>query len=94
VERQYKTGGFDIAANFSAYKHVLFEKDIYSVEALLRNNVINARILLDLLCEFQPAVYFFVSTDKEANPSISWGEQTAYDKVNIKKTFYDIEFTI
>lgn len=40
-------GGFDIVANFSAHKHVRSEKDIYSVEALLRNNVLNAKILLD-----------------------------------------------
>ena len=33
--------GFDIVANFSAHKHVRSEKDIYAIEALLRNNVIN-----------------------------------------------------
>ena len=60
--------GFDIVANFSAHKHVRSEKDIYSVEALLRNNVINARSLLDLLEENPPEVYFCVSTDKAANP--------------------------
>lgn len=61
-------GGFDIVANFSAHKHVRSEKDIYSVEALLRNNVINAKNLLDLLSEYPPKVYFCVSTDKAANP--------------------------
>ncbi len=60
--------GFDIVANFSAHKHVRSEKDIYSVEALLRNNVINAKGLLDLLEENPPEVYFCVSTDKAANP--------------------------
>ena len=60
--------GFDIVANFSAHKHVRSEKDIYSVEALLRNNVINARKLLDILCEYPPEEYFCVSTDKAANP--------------------------
>lgn len=60
--------GFDIVANFSAHKHVRSEKDIYSVEALLRNNVINAKNLLDLLCEYKPSIYFCVSTDKAANP--------------------------
>lgn len=60
--------GFDIVANFSAYKHVRSEKDIYSVEALLRNNVINAKGLLDLLAEYRPETYFCVSTDKAANP--------------------------
>ena len=60
--------GFDIAANFSAHKHVRSEKDIYSVEALLQNNVIHARQLLDLLSEYPPEEYFCVSTDKAANP--------------------------
>ena len=61
-------GGFDIVANFSAHKHVRSEKDIYSVEALLQNNVLHARRLLDLLTEFPPQAYFCVSTDKAANP--------------------------
>jgi FlaA1/EpsC-like NDP-sugar epimerase len=61
-------GGFQIVANFSAHKHVRSEKDIYSVEALLRNNVLNAKIFLDLLKEYPPEVYFCVSTDKAANP--------------------------
>lgn len=60
--------GFDIVANFSAHKHVRSEKDIYSVEALLRNNVINAKGLLDLLSANPPETYFCVSTDKAANP--------------------------
>ena len=61
-------GGFDIVANFSAHKHVRSEKDIYSVEALLQNNVLSAKKLLDLLSEFPPEEYFCVSTDKAANP--------------------------
>lgn len=60
--------GFDIVANFSAHKHVRSEKDIYSVEALLRNNVIHAKLLLDLLEVYPPQTYFCVSTDKAANP--------------------------
>lgn len=60
--------GFDIVANFSAHKHVRSEKDIYSVEALLQNNVMHAKKLLDLLAEFPPEEYFCVSTDKAANP--------------------------
>ena len=60
--------GFDIVANFSAHKHVRSEKDIFSVECLVRNNVINAKKLLDLLVEFPPEEYFCVSTDKAANP--------------------------
>lgn len=60
--------GFDIVANFSAHKHVRSEKDKYSVEALLKNNVIKAKKLLNLLCEIPPKHFFCVSTDKAANP--------------------------
>ncbi len=60
--------GFDIVANFSAHKHVRSEKDVYSIEALLRNNVLNAKSLLDLLTKYPPEEYFCVSTDKAANP--------------------------
>ena len=63
-----KRSGFDVVANFSAHKHVRSEKDIFSVEALLQNNVLHAKILLDLLEEFPPEEYFCVSTDKAANP--------------------------
>ena len=63
-----KRGGFDIVGNFSAHKHVRSEKDIYSVEALLQNNVLHAKQLLDLLSDFPPEEYFCVSTDKAANP--------------------------
>ncbi len=61
-------GGFDIVANFSAHKHVRSEKDQFSVEALLENNVIKARRLLDLLAQYPPKHFFCVSTDKAANP--------------------------
>jgi len=61
-------GGFDIVANFSAHKHVRSEKDKYSVAALLKNNVIKAKKLLDLLAEIPPRHFFCVSTDKAANP--------------------------
>ena len=61
-------GGFDIVGNFSAHKHVRSEKDIYSVEALLQNNVLHAKLLLDLLSAYPPEEYCCVSTDKAANP--------------------------
>ena len=60
--------GFDLVGNFSAHKHVRSEKDIYSVEALLQNNVLHAKRLLDLLADYPPEAYFCVSTDKAANP--------------------------
>jgi len=44
------------------------EKDIFSVEAMIENNVLKARKLLDLLIEFPPEHFFCVSTDKAANP--------------------------
>jgi FlaA1/EpsC-like NDP-sugar epimerase len=61
-------GPFDIVANFAAHKHVRSEKDIYSIEALLENNLIKAKGLLDLLLEYKPSHFFCVSTDKAANP--------------------------
>ena len=68
-EKMFRSrGGFDIVGNFSAHKHVRSEKDIYSVEALLQNNVLHAKRLLDLLAEYPPEEYFCVSTDKAANP--------------------------
>ena len=68
-ERLFReNGGFDIVANFSAHKHVRSEKDKYSVQALLENNVIKAKRLLDLLTEIPPQHFFCVSTDKAANP--------------------------
>ena len=68
-EKMFRSrGGFDIVGNFSAHKHVRSEKDIYSIEALLQNNVLHAKLLLDLLEEYPPEEYFCVSTDKAANP--------------------------
>lgn len=60
--------GFDVVANFSAHKHVRSEKDIFSIEVMLRNNVINAKKLMDLLVQYPPEEFFCVSTDKAANP--------------------------
>ena len=61
-------GGYDIVANFSAHKHVRSEKDKYSVQALLENNVIKARRFMELLKKYPPKQFFCVSTDKAANP--------------------------
>jgi FlaA1/EpsC-like NDP-sugar epimerase len=60
--------GFDIVANFSAHKHVRSEKDKYSVQALIENNDIKAKKLMDMLCVYPPKHFFCVSTDKAANP--------------------------
>lgn len=61
-------GPFDIVANFAAHKHVRSEKDLFSVEAMLENNVFRARDLLDRLAKRPPRHFFCVSTDKAANP--------------------------
>jgi FlaA1/EpsC-like NDP-sugar epimerase len=68
-EKMFRSlGPFDIVANFAAHKHVRSEKDIFSIEAMIENNVLRARKLLDLLLEFPPDHFFCVSTDKAANP--------------------------
>ena len=59
---------FHIVANFAAHKHVRSEKDHYSIEAMVRNNVIDAKLLLDSLLGKKPERFFCVSTDKAANP--------------------------
>jgi len=63
-----KHGAFDIVANFAAHKHVRSEKDVFSVEAMIENNVVKNRKLLDLLLKNPPGHFFCVSTDKAANP--------------------------
>ncbi len=59
---------FDIVANFAAHKHVRSEKDVFSIEAMIENNVLKAKALLDLLVKHPPQHFFCVSTDKAANP--------------------------
>ena len=61
-------GPFEIVANFAAHKHVRSEKDHFSIEAMIRNNVVCAKGLLDNLLQQKPEHFFCVSTDKAANP--------------------------
>ena len=63
-----KEGPFHIVANFAAHKHVRSEKDIFSIEAMIDNNVLKAKKFLDVLLENKPEHFFCVSTDKAANP--------------------------
>lgn len=68
-DKIYKNHGpFEIVANFAAHKHVRTEKDVFSIEAMIENNVLKARKLLNLLLEFPPEHFFCVSSDKAANP--------------------------
>jgi FlaA1/EpsC-like NDP-sugar epimerase len=61
-------GPFDIVANFAAHKHVRSEKDHFSIEAMLDNNVFKAYDFLNFLRAQKPSHFFCVSTDKAANP--------------------------
>jgi FlaA1/EpsC-like NDP-sugar epimerase len=61
-------GVFDIVANFAAHKHVRSEKDSFSIEAMIKNNVLDAKRFLDYLKLNKPSHFFCVSTDKAANP--------------------------
>jgi nucleoside-diphosphate-sugar epimerase len=61
-------GPWHIVANFAAHKHVRSEKDEYSIEAMLENNLFRAGDFLKMLTEHQPEHFFCVSTDKAANP--------------------------
>ena len=70
--------GFDIVANFSAHKHVRSEKDKYSVRALLENNVLKARKLLDLLSEFPPRHFFLCIYGQSCESRKHHGSQQAY----------------
>lgn len=61
-------GPFDIVANFAAHKHVRSEKDEYSIEAMIENNVLKAHTFMEYLKKNKPKHFFCVSTDKAANP--------------------------
>ena len=63
-----KEGPFDIIGNFAAHKHVRSEKDHYSIEAMLQNNVGFTKKLIDYLLTADPGHFFCVSTDKATNP--------------------------
>ena len=67
--KMFETHGvFDIVANFAAHKHVRSEKDSFSIEAMIKNNVLDAKKFLDYLMQNKPSHFFCVSTDKAANP--------------------------
>ncbi len=61
-------GPFHIVANFAAHKHVRSEKDIFSIEAMVENNVLRAQRLIEMLSKTSIEHFFCVSTDKAANP--------------------------
>ncbi|MGH6759932.1 polysaccharide biosynthesis protein [Bacteroides hominis] len=54
--------------NLALDKHVRSEKDEYSVQALIENNVIKAKKLLDRYRNFLPVISFGFLRQKAANP--------------------------
>jgi FlaA1/EpsC-like NDP-sugar epimerase len=62
------SAAFDLVANFAAHKHVRSEKDKFSIQAMLENNVFHLYDLLEQLKSKPPKIFFSVSTDKAANP--------------------------
>ena len=63
-------GPFQVVTNFAAHKHVRSEKDVFSVEAMIENNVLKAHDLIRMLVDakHKPEHFFCVSTDKATNP--------------------------
>lgn len=77
---------FDIISNFSAHKHVRSEKDLISIEALIKNNVFGAIKLLKLCSEKKPNYFFSVSTDKAANPvNVMGASKSLMEKLILSK---------
>jgi FlaA1/EpsC-like NDP-sugar epimerase len=85
-DKIFNSEEFDIISNFSAHKHVRSEKDIISVEALIKNNVFGAIKLLNLCSEKPPKYFFSVSTDKAANPvNVMGASKSLMEKLILSK---------
>jgi len=67
-------GAFDIVANFAAHKHVRSEKDSFSIEAMIKNNVLDAKRLLDYLRQNKPSHFFCVSKKMMENVIMSYSK--------------------
>ena len=57
-----------VVANFAAHKHVRSEKDLFSIEAMFKNNVFKNQNLLNQFINNKVDHFFCVSTDKATNP--------------------------
>lgn len=85
-DKIFEKYNFDIVANFAAHKHVRSEKDIISIEALLKNNVLGAIKLLDLCEKYKVNTFFSVSTDKATNPvNIMGASKALMEKLILSK---------
>ena len=61
-------GPFDYILNLSALKHVRSERDHYTLMRMIRVNISNIAMNLELASKSGVKKYFSVSTDKAANP--------------------------
>lgn len=59
---------FDLVAHFAAHKHVRSEKDVFAIEAMVRNNLFSTIRLMEALEKKPPQHFFSVSTDKASAP--------------------------
>ena len=57
-----ENGPYDFVVNFAAHKHVRNEKDIFSIHAMINNNILKNRNLLNILSDYTPINFFCVST--------------------------------
>ena len=66
---------FDIVANFAAHKHVRSEKDKFSIEAMLENNVFEAKFFLDFLSKKNLIIFSVFLLTKQQIRLILWVHQ-------------------
>src|SRR3990170_5078651 len=58
----FNSFSFDIISHFAAHKHVRTERDLFSIESMIINNVFNTFRLLELCRDHPPEHFFAVST--------------------------------
>jgi len=61
-------GPYDYVFNLSALKHVRSEKDPFTLMRMIRVNILNTLLTVNIARSFKAQNYFCVSTDKAANP--------------------------
>ena len=65
---EFNSGKYDFVLNLSALKHVRRESDPFTLMRLIRTNVINTVHTVKLAAKHDVGKYFYISTDKAANP--------------------------
>ncbi|MDI6851738.1 MAG: polysaccharide biosynthesis protein [bacterium] len=64
---------YDFVLNLSALKHVRSEKDPYTLMRMIRVNILNVELLMELLLQKGIRRFFSVSTDKAVKPASLMG---------------------